>query len=103
MGCEESFITMKLIWYVYLVFTLDICVYETPTETGLITSFKRHFSCNKQSSCCLLGLTLEHAESKSESYVLLLPAENKADSRSIIKQLGRQPYTRPELLGSHRL
>ena len=35
MGCEESFITMKLIWHGYLVPSLDICVYETSTETGL--------------------------------------------------------------------
>ena len=77
MGCEKSFITMKFVWHSYLVLSLYNCVYETPTETAL---FKRHFSCNKQSSCCLLRLTLEHAESKSESYVLLLPAENTADT-----------------------
>ena len=35
MGCEESFITMKLIWHSYLVPSLGICVHETPTETGL--------------------------------------------------------------------
>ena len=33
MGCEESFITMKLIWHDYLVLSLDICVHETPIET----------------------------------------------------------------------
>ena len=27
---------MKLIWHGYLVFSLGICVHETPTETGLI-------------------------------------------------------------------
>ena len=36
MGCEESFITIKLIWHGYLVPSLGICVHETPTETGLI-------------------------------------------------------------------
>ena len=36
MRCEESFITIKLICHGYLTFSLDICVYETPTETGLI-------------------------------------------------------------------
>ena len=36
MGCEESFITMKLIRYGYLVPSLNICVYKTSTETGLI-------------------------------------------------------------------
>ena len=35
MKCEESFITMKLIWHGYLVLSLGICVYESPTETGL--------------------------------------------------------------------
>ena len=30
--CEESFITMKLIWHGYLV----ICVHDTPSDTGLI-------------------------------------------------------------------
>ena len=35
MGCEESFITIKLIWHGYLVSSLGICVHETPTETGL--------------------------------------------------------------------
>ena len=38
MGCEESFITMKLIWHDYLVSSLDICAHETPTETGLADS-----------------------------------------------------------------
>ena len=36
MGYEESFITMKLIWHSYLVFSLVNCVYKTPTETRLI-------------------------------------------------------------------
>ena len=35
MGCEESFIIIKLIWHGYLVPSLDICVHETLTETGL--------------------------------------------------------------------
>ena len=35
MECEESFITMKLIWHGYLVLSLGICVYKSPTETGL--------------------------------------------------------------------
>ena len=35
MGCEESFITMKLKWHGYLVSSLGICAHETPTETGL--------------------------------------------------------------------
>ena len=35
MKCEESFITMKLIWHGYLVPNLGICAYETPTETSL--------------------------------------------------------------------
>ena len=35
MGCEESFITMKLIWHSYLVFSLGNCAHKTPTETGL--------------------------------------------------------------------
>ena len=35
MGYEGSFITMKLIWHSYLVLSLDNCVHETPTETGL--------------------------------------------------------------------
>jgi len=35
MECEESFITMKLIWHSYLVLSLGNCAYETPTETGL--------------------------------------------------------------------
>ena len=36
MKCEESFITMKLIWHGYLVFSLGICVHKTSTETGLM-------------------------------------------------------------------
>jgi len=35
MGCEESFIIMKLIWHSYLVLSLDNCAHETPTETSL--------------------------------------------------------------------
>ena len=35
MECEESFITMKLIWRGYLVPSLGICANETPTEIGL--------------------------------------------------------------------
>ena len=35
MECEESFITMKLIWHGYLVSSLGICAHETSTETGL--------------------------------------------------------------------
>ena len=35
MGCEESFITMKLIWHGYLVPNLGICAHETSTETVL--------------------------------------------------------------------
>ena len=35
MGCEESFITMKLIQHGYLIPGLDMCVHETPTETEL--------------------------------------------------------------------
>ena len=37
MGCDESFITMKLIWHGYLVPSLDNCAYETPIKTGLST------------------------------------------------------------------
>jgi hypothetical protein len=33
---EESFITMKLHWHIYLVFSLDSCAYETCTEAGLM-------------------------------------------------------------------
>ena len=36
MGCEESFITMKLMWHSYLVSSLGNCAHETSTETGLI-------------------------------------------------------------------
>ena len=32
MDCEESFITMKLIWHGFLI----ICVHDTPTDTGFI-------------------------------------------------------------------
>ena len=39
MGCEESFITMKLIWHSYLVLSLRNCAHETPTEIGLIYPF----------------------------------------------------------------
>ena len=39
MGCEESFITIKLIWSGYLVFSLGICVHKTLTETGLTITF----------------------------------------------------------------
>ena len=35
MGCEESFITIKLIQYNYLVLNLDNYSHKTPTETGL--------------------------------------------------------------------
>jgi len=33
---NESFITMKLIWHIYLVLSLSNCAHETPTDTGLI-------------------------------------------------------------------
>jgi len=36
MGCEENFITIKLIWHSYLVSSLDNCAHKTPTETGLM-------------------------------------------------------------------
>jgi len=36
MGCEESFITIKLIWYGYLVYSLGIYVHKTSTETDLM-------------------------------------------------------------------
>jgi hypothetical protein len=39
MGCEESFITMKLHWHSYLVFNLGSRAHETCTETGLIHIF----------------------------------------------------------------
>ena len=35
MKCEESFITIKLIWRSYLVSNLGIRVHETPTKTDL--------------------------------------------------------------------
>ena len=35
MGCEESFITIKLIWHSYLVLSLANCAHKTRTETGL--------------------------------------------------------------------
>ena len=35
MGCDESFITMKLIWHGYLVLSLGICAHKTPIENGL--------------------------------------------------------------------
>jgi len=37
MRCEESFITMKLIWHSYLVLSLGNCVHKILTETGLTT------------------------------------------------------------------
>ena len=37
MGCEESFITIKLIWHDYLISSLGICVHKTLVETGLST------------------------------------------------------------------
>ena len=36
MGCEENFITIKLIWHSYLILSLDNCANKTPTETGLM-------------------------------------------------------------------
>jgi len=42
MVCEERFIAMKLIWHGYLVLSLDICVHETPTETGLSLQPRMH-------------------------------------------------------------
>ena len=35
MGCDESFITIKLIWHGYLVLNLDICAHEIFAEAGL--------------------------------------------------------------------
>jgi len=35
MGCDESFITMKLMWHIYLVLSLGNIVHETSTKTGL--------------------------------------------------------------------
>ena len=35
MGCEESFIIMKLIWHSYLVLNLDNCVHKTSIEADL--------------------------------------------------------------------
>ena len=39
LGCEESFITIKLIWHNYLVLNLRNCARETPTKTGLSGEF----------------------------------------------------------------
>ena len=41
MGCEESFITMKLMWHSYLVSSLGNCAHETSTETGLIEADRK--------------------------------------------------------------
>ena len=35
MGCDESFITIKLIWHGYLVLNLNICAHEIFAEAGL--------------------------------------------------------------------
>jgi hypothetical protein len=35
MRCEESFITMKLYWHIYLVFSLGNCAHKTCTESDL--------------------------------------------------------------------
>ena len=45
MGCEESFITMKLIWHSYLIFNLDNCAYKIFAEINITpgqTIFKSH-------------------------------------------------------------
>ena len=36
MGCEESFITVTLIWHDYLVLSLNIYIHKTFTATGLM-------------------------------------------------------------------
>ena len=36
MGCEESFITMKLIWHSYLIPSLDNYTIKLCTETSLM-------------------------------------------------------------------
>ena len=41
MGCEESFITMKLIWHGYQILDLDNCVHKTPIKTGLSDTNQR--------------------------------------------------------------
>ena len=56
MECEESFITMKLIWYSYLVFSLGSCAYETPTDTGLSARLDGYLIIGHRSSKCLLFL-----------------------------------------------
>ena len=33
MRCEESFITIKLIWHNYLILNLDICIHKITTKT----------------------------------------------------------------------
>ena len=45
MRCEKSFITMKLIWYGYLVLSLGNCVHETLTEIGLNDLFSEADAC----------------------------------------------------------
>jgi hypothetical protein len=54
MECEESFITIKLIWYSYLVLNLCICAYETPTDTGLSARLDGYLIIGQRSSKCLL-------------------------------------------------
>ena len=44
MGCEESFITVKLIWRNYLVPSLGNCAHETPNETSLKTLMEKKSS-----------------------------------------------------------
>ena len=44
MGCEESFITVKLIWRNYLVPSLGNCAHETPNETSLKTLMEKKVS-----------------------------------------------------------
>ena len=49
MGCEESFIIIKLIWYGYLIFSLDNCIHKISTETVLISHrllLRSYLSCS---------------------------------------------------------
>ena len=62
MKCEESFITMKLIWHGYLVLSLAICVHKIPTETGLINCLPPYGMWRSQKQVCTDGTATSRLE-----------------------------------------
>ena len=103
MGCEENFITIKLIWHSYLIFSLDNCVYKTPTETGLmriqlmmlVDVIYRGKSCIVVGAMVVLSTTNGDVWQAARAWLYVTVADKPTNHhlKKLIRidQIGRQP------------